>query len=279
MTAMRIGRAATLAVGALVWCVAAWLLWRTSVPSLHLSGLDQHRFFSAHALARARSYSRGEETLWLLSTAATLVALGVLVWRLPRSIRQIGLGAIGSAIVAGMVLLVTLWFVSLPFSFADLWWQHHWGLGPFDVAAWLAAQWSTLAPEAVSAMATIVLLVGLAHRFRLWWLIAWPVIVGIAVLFAFVSGWLGAAGARPLASPQLRADVARIEPPSTSSGTPVRVAGRLVVDEPGECLHGRVRAGDARGRLEHAARRPLLARRGRRRRWPTSSVTCAAVTS
>src|ERR1017187_3874732 len=77
MTATRIGRAATLAVGAVVWCGAAWLLWRTSVPSLHLSGFDEHSYFSAHALARARSYSRGEDVLWLLGTAATLVALGV----------------------------------------------------------------------------------------------------------------------------------------------------------------------------------------------------------
>ena len=161
--------------------------------------------------------------LWLLATAATLGALGVLTWRLPRSIRQIGLGPVGSAVVAGMVLLVTLWFVSLPFSLADLWWQHHWGLGPFDVLAWLAAQWSTLAPEAVSAMATIVLLVGLAGRFRRWWLVAWPVIVAIAVLFAFVSGWLSAAGAHPLADPQLRADVARIERAEHVGGTPVRV--------------------------------------------------------
>src|SRR5512141_1349507 len=143
MTATRIGRAATLAVGALVWCGLAWLLWRTSVPSLHLSGLDQHRYFTAHALARSRSYSRGEELLWLSATVATLIALGVLAWRLPRAIRQIGLGPIGSAIVAGMVLLVTIWFVSLPFGLADLWWQHHWGLGPFDVAAWLTAQWTT----------------------------------------------------------------------------------------------------------------------------------------
>jgi Zn-dependent protease with chaperone function len=223
MTPMRIGRAATLAVAALVWCGAAWLLWRTSVPSLHLSGFDQRNFFSAHALARSRSYSRGEDVLWLLSTAATLCALVVLVWRLPRSIRQIGLGPIGSAVIAGMVLLVTLWFVSLPFSFADLWWQHHWGLGPFDVAAWLGSQWSTLGPEAVSAMAAIVLLVGLAHRFRLWWLIAWPVIVGIALFFAFVSGWLSAAGATPLASPPLRSDVVRLERVEHVSGTPVRV--------------------------------------------------------
>jgi hypothetical protein len=50
-----------------------------------------------------------------------------------------GLGRISSAIVAGMVLLVTLWFVALPFSLADLWWQHHWGLGPFDVGSWLVS--------------------------------------------------------------------------------------------------------------------------------------------
>ncbi len=193
------------------------------MPSLHLSGLDQHRFFSAHTLARARSYSRGEDLLWLLSTVATLVALVVLVWRLPRSIRQIGLGPIGSAIVAGMVLLVTLWFVSLPFSLADLWWQHHWGLGPFDVAAWFGAQWSTLAPEALSAMLTIVLLVGLAGRYRRWWLVAWPVIVGIAVLFAFVSGWLSSANAHPLHDPALRSDVTRIERVEHVQGTPVGV--------------------------------------------------------
>jgi Zn-dependent protease with chaperone function len=223
MTPMRIGRAATLALAALVWCVAAWLLWRTSVPALQLSGLDRHRFFSAHALARSQSYSRGEEALWLLATASKLIALGVLAWRLPRSIREIGLGAVGSAVVAGMVLLVTLWFVSLPFSLAGLWWQHHWGLGPFDALAWLGSQWTTLAPEAVAAMATIVLLVGLARRFRLWWLIAWPVIVLVAVVFAFVSGWLSAAGAHPLASPQLRSDVVRIENVEHVVGTPVRV--------------------------------------------------------
>ncbi len=206
-----------------MWCGLALLLWRTSVPSLHLSGLDQHRYFSAHALARSRSYTRGEELLWLLGTVASLVALGVLAWRLPRSIRRIGLGPIGSAIVAGMVLLVTLWFSSLPFSLADLWWQHHWGLGPFDVAAWFAAQWSTLAPEAVSAMATIVLLVGLAGRYRRWWLVAWPVIVVLAVFFAFVSGWLSAAAAHPLKDAQLRSDIARIETVEHVEGTPVRV--------------------------------------------------------
>ena len=168
-----------------------------------------------------------------------------------------------------MVLLVTLWFVSLPFSFADLWWQHHWGLGPFDVAAWLAAQWSTLAPEAVSAMATIVLLVGLARPLP-------PLVADrlagdrrIAVLFAFVSGWLGAAGARPLASPQLRSDVARIEQRRARRAAR-RCASQDVSSWTNQANAFTVGFGPAThvGRLEHAARRPLLARRGRCRARP-----------
>jgi STE24 endopeptidase len=222
-TATRITRGGTVAVAAVAWCAGAWLLTRTSVPSLHLSGLDARRYFSAHTLARSRSYSRGEDTLWIAGTLATLVALVVLAWRLPPAVRAMGLGRIGSAIVAGMVLLVTLWFVSLPFSFAGLWWQHHWGLGPFDVVAWLGSQWSTLAPEVVSVMAGIALLVGLAGRFRRWWLIAAPVMVVIAAFFAFASGWLAAASSHPLHDPRLASDAVRLARVEHVAGTPVRV--------------------------------------------------------
>jgi len=220
---MRMTKAATLAVAAVAWCAGAWLLSRTSVPSLHLSGLDARRYFSAHELARARSFDRGEQGLYVLNLVAQLTALVVLVRLLPRSVRSMGLGRIASGIVAGMVLLVTLWFAGLPFSLVDLWWQHHWGLGPFDVFSWLTAQWSTLGPEAIFAMATITLLVGLAGRFRRWWLIAAPIVVVFAAVFAFVSGWLGAAVSHPLDDPGLKADVVRLERIEHVQGTPVRV--------------------------------------------------------
>src|SRR3989442_9225563 len=131
MTAMRIRKAATLAMGAGLWCTCAWLLAQTSVPSVDTSGLDPHNYFSQRSLDRAASYTRGVEVLWLLSTAATLAALVVLARRLPARVQSIGLGRIGSAVIVGMVLIVGLWFVALPFSLADLWWHHHWGLAPF----------------------------------------------------------------------------------------------------------------------------------------------------
>jgi STE24 endopeptidase len=223
MTATRIRKAATLAVAAGVWVTCAWLLARTSVPSLDTSGLDPHRYFSQRSLDRAARYTRGAEVLWLLSTAATLAALVVLARILPARVRSIGLGRIGSAVIVGMVLIVALWFVGLPFSLADLWWQHHWGLGPFDILAWLGGQWSLLAPAAISALATIVLLVGLAGRFRRWWLVATPVVVVIAAFFVFVSGWLSASAAHPLRNQQLAADARRMERIEHVTGTPVSV--------------------------------------------------------
>jgi STE24 endopeptidase len=223
MTAMRMARAATLAGAAVLWCVGAWLLSRTSVPSLHLSGLDARRYFTAHELARARNFNRLEQGLYVANLVAQVAALIVLVRMLPRSVRSMGLGRISSGVIAGMVLLVTLWFVALPFSLVDLWWQHHWGLGPFDVLSWLTSQWYTLGPEAIFAMATIVLLVGTAGRFRRWWLVAAPVVVVFAAFFAFVSGWLAALATHPLDDPALKADVVRLERTEHVQGTPVRV--------------------------------------------------------
>lgn len=216
-------RALRLAAAAAVWCACAWLLVRTSVPALDLSGVDAREYFSARTLHRAESYSRGLELLWLVGTLVMLLVLAVLARRLPRTVRSIGLGRIGSAVIVGMVLLVALWFAALPFSLTELWWQHHWGLGPFDIVAWLDGQWASLGPAAVSALATIVLLVGLAGRFRRWWLVATPVVVVIAAVFALVSGWLAAVAGHPLHSAQLAADVRRLAQIEHVGGTPVRV--------------------------------------------------------
>jgi STE24 endopeptidase len=209
-------------------CLAAWLaaaayIWRTSVPSLHLSGLEVHRYFSAHELARTRRYSNGEGLLWLLGTLASLVALVVLNRRARRFTPGIGLGRVSSAIVVGMVTLVTLWFVSLPFGLADLWWQHHWGLAPFDVGGWLASQWAVIGSEAVSVMAAIALAVGLAAKLgHRWWIAGAPAFAAIFALFAFVEGWAGAAGSHPVRDPALRDRIARIEQVERV-GAPVRV--------------------------------------------------------
>lgn len=188
-----------------------------------MSGLDVHRYFSQRTLDRTASYTRGIEVLWLANVVATLALLVVLTHVLPPRVRTIGLGRIGSAVIAGMVLLVGFWFVGLPFSLVQLWWDHHWGLGPFDILAWLDSQWASLLPLAISALVSIVLLVGLAGRFRRWWLIVTPIIVAVGLFFAFVSGWIEAGASHRLNDPQLAADARRLARVERVPGTPVRV--------------------------------------------------------
>src|SRR5262249_37332430 len=131
MTATRIGRLATLVILAAVWLGAAAFLWRTSVPSsLDVGGLDPHRFFSDHELTRAANYQRVVDALWASHLLAEVIALAVLAWRAPKLARTIGLGRVGTGVIIAMLVLVTLWFVSLPFGFAEQWWEARHGLAP-----------------------------------------------------------------------------------------------------------------------------------------------------
>src|SRR3569623_767784 len=112
MGAREVAWAATGLVGAAVWVVCAWLLYRTSVPSLHLSGLDQHRFFTGRELSRAARFTRGADLIWLGSVLAELVALVLLVRVLPPRAASIGLGRMSTAGIVGLVLICVLWGVS-----------------------------------------------------------------------------------------------------------------------------------------------------------------------
>lgn len=194
------------------------------MPSLHLTGLDDRQFFSARLLRKTEHFTRGEDVLWLFATLANLAALAILAWRLPRSVRGIGLGRIGTAIIVALVVLVTEWFVQLPFGIADLWWQHHFGLGPFDIGAWLSSQWAGLLGQSGALLVGITLVVGLAGRFRRWWwLPAGATVVAVTALFAFAGGWLDSSGTHTLRNAQYRQDVARLEAAEHVRGTPVVV--------------------------------------------------------
>ena len=65
MRARVVGGGAVAAVVAAGWGLAAYLLWRSSVPALHLPHLDPHAYFSNRRLERTASYARGARLLWL----------------------------------------------------------------------------------------------------------------------------------------------------------------------------------------------------------------------
>src|SRR6266508_2491241 len=80
MTATRIVRPATLAVGAVtVWALAAAFLWRTKVPAdLRLPALDAHKVFGAGVVEDGTRFDRFFEIEWIVATLTTIAVLVVL---------------------------------------------------------------------------------------------------------------------------------------------------------------------------------------------------------
>jgi STE24 endopeptidase len=225
MTATRIGRVATVVVFCAAWLVAAAFLWRTSVPSsLDLDGLNVHRFFSRHELSRAANYERFMNALWALQLVAEVIALGVLAWRAPKIVRTTGLGRVGAGVIVAMLVLVTLWFVSLPFGFAQQWWAARHGLAPHDYISWIFEPWAVLSFEALFALVAVGIVLGLAGWLGdRWWLVGAPVFVGLAAAFTFLSGYVLQFGTHPVDRARLRADVRTLERREGVTGTPVHI--------------------------------------------------------
>jgi STE24 endopeptidase len=148
----------------------------------------------------------------------------VLARRTPRIVRTLGLGRMGAGVIVAMLMLVTLWFVSLPFGFAAQWWQARHGLAPHDYVSWIFEPWATLAFEAVFALVFVLIVLGLAGRLGdRWWLVGGPVFVAFAALFVFLGGWLFQLGTHRVHGAQLRSDVRVLERREGVPGTPVHV--------------------------------------------------------
>jgi STE24 endopeptidase len=183
---------ALLVVAAAGWAVAAWLLWRSSVPALHLPQLDEHALFPSHVLHRAQSYSGGARFIWLAQVVTQLVVLGLFAGYGVRWTRESAAGPIGTGMLLGMIGFALVWAAELPFSVLDVWWRHHYGLSGSYVTATIG-NWFALGAQFVLLCAALLIVMGLARRPRigdLWWLPAVPVFVGLRILLAFVAPWL-----------------------------------------------------------------------------------------
>ena len=156
------------------FAVAAWLLWRTQVPS----GLDLP---SVHLHApRADEYSRLPRWLWVGRTVAVIAVLAALVAAGPWLARRLRYG-----VAVLLVVLAALWLVELPFGLVLHWWNRRYGLTRQSYLAWLVDPWLELIAIVVVACLALVLAGFLARRLgRRWWLIGGPALAvfGAAVI-------------------------------------------------------------------------------------------------
>jgi STE24 endopeptidase len=218
-------RAALVLVLGAVWAVAAWLLWRSSLPAYHLPHLDERALFPARLLHRAQHFSSVGRLFWLGNTAVQLLVLGVYAHYGVRFTRESAAGPIGTGMLLGMLGFALVWAAQLPFAVLGVWGRHRYGMGGSYVQATIG-NWLALAGTFLFLSLALAIVMGLARRVgRRWWLPAAPVFIGLAILFAFVTPWL--LGGEPYNRPDV---VARLERIEHVRHVPVRVLDAF--DEP-----------------------------------------------
>jgi STE24 endopeptidase len=182
---------ALLLVAAAGLAVAAWLLWRSSVPALQLPHLDEHALFPAHVLHRAQGYSGGARFIWLGQVVTQLVVLGLFARYGVRWTRESAAGPIGTGMLLGMIGFAFVWAAELPFAVLSVWWHHHYGLSGSYVQA-TVGNWFALGLQFVLLCLALAIVMGLARARWIgerWWLLAAPVFVGLRILLAFLLPW------------------------------------------------------------------------------------------
>ena len=193
-----------------MWGVAAWLLWRSSLPAYRLPHLSVRGLFPLHALHRADDFSGVERLFWLGQTLTQLIVLGLFARYGVRWTRESAAGPVGTGMLLGMIGFALVWAAELPFAVLGVWWGKRFGISGSHVQATLG-NWLALGSEFVALCVALAIAMNLARVHRIgdrWWIPAAPVFVGIATLLAFVSPWL--LGGRNFRAPYV-ATLERIE--------------------------------------------------------------------
>ena len=178
-------------VVAALWLAAAWLLWRSVLPSgltlpdVELTGIPE----ATHE--RADSYERFFRIEFVVSQLVLLVVLGLYAKYGIRFAKESAAGRIGTGMLLGMIGLALVWISQVPFRLAEVWWDRRYDQTDSGYVETLFANWFLLGAEFLFICFALVVVMAIAGRFpRRWWLGAAPVFVGLAFLFGFVYPYL-----------------------------------------------------------------------------------------
>ncbi|MFI6388053.1 M48 family metallopeptidase [Nonomuraea sp. NPDC050547] len=173
---------AAVALGAVVVAVAAFTTpWRALPPGAPRVAPDPARDFSAAEIARSQAFDAATSVPSYLSFGLTILFAGLLV-ATPLGAKVLGRlkGPWWVRVVLGVLLLTVL--VEVVRWPLGMWFEvrlREFGLSTQDWAGWSGDRLKNIAVRVVLLSIMIVALVGLARRFRRWWV---PAAVGAAAL-------------------------------------------------------------------------------------------------
>jgi STE24 endopeptidase len=206
------------------WVLAAHALWHSSVPpGVRLPHLDAHRFFTPTFLARSASFERFLDIVGLLEVATLVVVLGLYARRGHVLMRESAAGRVGTGILLGMLGFALVWLAQAPFGVVAVWWERRHHISSEGYASSLLSSFLGLGARFIFIALALLLAMGIAgFARRLWWALAAPAFVGLALLFAFVSPYLVPNTSSPT-SPALSAEAAALARAEGVAGTKVLV--------------------------------------------------------
>jgi STE24 endopeptidase len=205
MTATRTKRLWVIAAAAVLWVVAALLLWRTAVPfGLELPHVPARDVLAPAQLERSERFQRGLRLFWIGATVAGLLALVAAVL-LTRRMRRRG---IVEGVALGGATLVAVWLVQLPFVLGAHWWRRRYGISRADYGIILVDPWLEWLGGLAAACAAIAVVMLLARRLGdRWWLVGGPAFALLASAFLLAQPLLFAPRLQPLRDRALAAQI------------------------------------------------------------------------
>jgi STE24 endopeptidase len=204
MTATRTARFWAIVAATGLWLVAAWLLWRTTVPDLDLPEVEASEVLGPRELERSERYERGLRLLWVGATAVELLVLGAAVFLAPRMRLR---GVLG-AVLLGALSLAAVWLARLPFVLGAHWWRRRYGVSRSDYTTILVDPWLERIGSLVAACAAIAIVVLLARRVgERWWLVGGPAFAVLGTAFLLAQPYLFVPRVEPLRDRALAAEI------------------------------------------------------------------------
>jgi hypothetical protein len=174
------------------WLVAAWFLWRSTVPSsLHLPHVDTRAIFTAGELHRADSYDHGAALIAVYGILIELVVLGLYAWQGPRFARESAAGPVGTGLLLGMLGFGLLWVAEVPRTVLETWWDRRHHVSHASYWHVLLGGWLLLGFTFVLLCVALAIVMGFARLVgRWWWILAVPVIVALIAIDVLVAPWI-----------------------------------------------------------------------------------------
>jgi STE24 endopeptidase len=184
--------------------------------------VDTRALLPHAVLQRARRYDHVASLIGVLGLLLPVAVFTLYARWGAAFARDSAAGPVGTGMLLGMLGFGLLWVATIPVTVTSLWWDRRYGVRHDSYIEAVFGGWIVLGVLFVFLCVALGIVMGLARLVgRWWWLLAAPVFVGLAALFAFIAPYLDST--HRVDDPALRTTIAQLERRAGVGHVPVRI--------------------------------------------------------